>query len=80
VNNPNSYDKGDEIQFDHDGFVKFCKKYCQKLTWSGEDENMFACLWGILTWMKKSNYSPDKNVEAYKHWLQSLKQRLNGYE
>ena len=30
VNNPYSYDKGDEVQFDHDGFVRFCKRYCQK--------------------------------------------------
>jgi len=30
VKNPYSYDKGEEIQFDHQGFVKFCKKYCKK--------------------------------------------------
>ena len=30
VNNPDSYDKGDEIQFDHDGFVRFCNKYFYK--------------------------------------------------
>lgn len=36
VNNPYSYDKGDEIQFDHQGFVRFCKKYCKKPT----DEEM----------------------------------------
>lgn len=30
VNNPYSYNKGDKIQFDHQGFVKFCKRYCQK--------------------------------------------------
>ena len=30
VNNPYSYDKGEEIQFDHQGFVRFCKKYCKK--------------------------------------------------
>lgn len=30
VINPYSYDKGEEIQFDHQGFVNFCKKYCKK--------------------------------------------------
>lgn len=30
VKNPYSYDKGEEIQFDHQGFVRFCKKYCKK--------------------------------------------------
>lgn len=30
VNNPYSYDKGEEIQFDHQSFVRFCKKYCKK--------------------------------------------------
>lgn len=39
VNNPYSYDKGEEIQFDHQGFVRFCKKYCKKPSeWSEEDE------------------------------------------
>ena len=28
VNNPHSYDKGDEIQFDHKGFISFCEAYC----------------------------------------------------
>lgn len=28
VNNPYSYNKGDEIQFDHKGFVRFCEAYC----------------------------------------------------
>ena len=28
VNNPYSYNKGDEIQFDHKGFVSFCEAYC----------------------------------------------------
>ena len=32
VNNPYSHDKGEEIQFDHQGFVRFCKKYCKKPT------------------------------------------------
>lgn len=51
-----------------------------KQVWSPEDESMFACLWGILNWVEKSNYSSAKNVEKYIDWLQSLKQRLNGYE
>lgn len=37
VNNPYSYNKGDEIQFDYQGFVSFCKKYCQKPAWSEEE-------------------------------------------
>ena len=41
VNNPYSYDKGEEIQFDHQGFVRFCKKYCKNpAEWSEEDERM----------------------------------------
>lgn len=48
--------------------------------WSEEDERMFACLWGILNWVEKSNYSSAKNVGKYIDWLQSLKQRLNGTE
>lgn len=30
VNNPSSYDGGDEIQFDHDGFLRFCQTYFHK--------------------------------------------------
>ena len=28
VNNPYSYNKGEEIQFDHRGFISFCEAYC----------------------------------------------------
>lgn len=31
VNNPHSYDNGDEIQFDHDGFVRFCKQFSKPI-------------------------------------------------
>ena len=51
-----------------------------KQKWSSEDESRFACLLGILNWVEKSNYSSAKNVGEYIHWLQSLKQRLNGDE
>ena len=55
VINHYSYDKGEEIQFDHQGFVRFCKKYCRKHKermqpqpkheWHAEDEqNLNACL------------------------------------
>ncbi len=46
VTNPYSYDNGEEIQFDHQGFVSFCKKYCRKpAEWHVEDEqNLNACL------------------------------------
>ena len=45
VNNPDSYDKGDEIQFDERGFKNFCRgirnMYQQKpAEWSEEDEKM----------------------------------------
>lgn len=45
VNNPDSYDKGDEIQFDEQGFKNFCRgirnMYQQKpAEWSEEDELM----------------------------------------
>jgi hypothetical protein len=45
VNNPDSYDKGDEIQFDERGFKNFCRRirnlYRQKPTeWSEEDERI----------------------------------------
>ena len=40
VNNPYSYDKGEEIQFDYQGFVRFCKKYCKRPAWSEEDKSI----------------------------------------
>lgn len=45
VINFDSYDKGEEIQFDHYGFVNFCKKYCQKpIERSEEDEKVRKAL------------------------------------
>lgn len=49
VNNPYSYDKGDEIQFDHNSFVRFCKRYCQKpAEWSEEDKKMMNRIIEVL--------------------------------
>lgn len=48
----------------------------QKQEWSSKDEDIFTSLWDML----RNNYVPPKNVEEYIKWLQSLKQRLNGYE
>lgn len=49
-------------------------------SWNEKDENMFSRLYETLNWVKESNYSLTKSVKEYIHWLQSLKQRLNGYE
>ena len=81
VNNPYSYDKGDEIQFDHQGFVRFCKKYCQKPTnkiepkptWSEEDEEMRLTILQDLQYIK--DHFPEVNVEPEFNWLKSLKER-----
>ena len=61
VINHYSYDKGEEIQFDHQGFVRFCKKYCMKhAEWHAEDEqNLNACL----------GYLPD---EFLARWLKDV--------
>lgn len=61
VINHYSYDKGEEIQFDHQGFVRFCKKYCRKhAEWHAEDEqNLNACL----------GYLPD---EFLARWLKDV--------
>ena len=54
VNNPDSYDKGDEIQFDEKGFKNFCRgvrnMYAnqESAEWSEEDEKMYnSALWHI---------------------------------
>lgn len=38
VVNMDTYDKGEEIQFDHYGFVNFCKRYCKKPVERNEDD------------------------------------------
>ena len=55
VNNPNSYDKGDEIQFDEKGFKNFCRgvrnMYAnqESAEWSEEDENKIESIKGLIT-------------------------------
>lgn len=84
VNNPHSYNKGEEIQFDHQGFIKFCKKYCKKpATWSEEDEEIIKGLNNCLDELEEKNgwrytYVNNKDIELnkIKNWLKSLKQRM----
>ena len=72
VINPYSYDKGEEIQFDHQGFVRFCKKYCRKPTWSEEDENMYRKLHNLIYAVPYCD-----SRKEFSEWLKSLKQRMN---
>ena len=48
--------------------------------WSEEDENIFASLLGTLTWTTNNNYHCSEVIPKYMHWLENLKQRLNGTE
>lgn len=72
VNNPDSYDRGDEIQFDHNGFVKFCKKYCQKpAEWSEEDEIIYKELHNLIY---SAPYCGSR--KELSDWLKFLKDRV----
>lgn len=76
VINPYSYDKGEEIQFDHQGFVGFCKKYCKKpAAWSEEDEHRVKDTIYFLDTAKK-HYASVIELDACIDWLKSLKKRL----
>lgn len=77
VNNPDSYDKGEEIQFDHDGFVRFCQTHCPKPAWSEEDEYVFMNTYELV---KENEINPNKSSCAKECliWLKSLKQRMKG--
>lgn len=72
VNNPYSYDKGEEIQFDHQGFVRFCKKYCKSpAVWSEEDESIKGA---IIDHLK------DNNLTEWAVWLEKRdEQPEHGY-
>jgi len=74
VTNPNSYDKGDEIQFDHDGFLRFCQANCKKSAWSEEDEWKFSDILALLRGGESCHY----NTPELFDWLKSLKERLKG--
>lgn len=56
VNNPDSYNKGEEIQFDHDGFVRFCKQLENPIKRSEEDEKTIN---SAIYWL---NSKLDKNT------------------
>jgi len=74
VNNPYFYDKGDEIQFDHDGFIRFCNKYFQKSAWSEEDENEFK--W-ICVKLQEHHMSLEytERVRKAMSWFKAFKER-----
>lgn len=71
VNNPYSYDKGEEIQFDHQGFIRFCKKYCKKpAEWSEEDIRNIENIDSVLFYDKDL---PEDTCVRLRNWLKSLK-------
>lgn len=75
--NPESYDKGEEIQFDHDGFVRFCKKYCEKPAgWSEEDYYMLGKVLECIRFAEDHYQLEDEEVHGVdvRLWLlKSLK-------
>ncbi len=76
VENPCSYNKGEEIQFDHQGFVRFCKKYCQKHTeWGEEDDEMWIDAIKYLEFFDAQGIHGNKAVPCI-NWLKSLKEKI----
>lgn len=81
VNNPDSYDKGDEIQFDEKGFKNFCRgirnMYANQKTseWSEEDEKMKTN--AVLSLMYLIEECPNADfIDSVKKeiaWLKSLR-------
>lgn len=75
VNNPDSYDGGDEIQFDHDGFVRFCNTYCNEPDWSEEDNkmlnNVIHRIEALDHYWNRNEPSDEKMID----WLKSFKER-----
>lgn len=72
VINPYSHDKGEEIQFDHQSFVRFCKKYCKKpAAWSEEDERMYR---GLHNLIYSTSYCDSR--KEFSDFLNSLKDRV----
>lgn len=67
VTNPDSYDKGEEIQFGHDGFMRFCKRYCKKNAWKPSKEQIIALRW-VLT-----NVPYNKHKEEISGLLEQIK-------
>ncbi len=80
VNNPDSYDKGDEIQFDERGFKNFCRgirnMYQQKpAEWSEEDDKMIDRIMGAVTgyYTHRSTQDTDEMMD----WLRDLRRNPN---
>ena len=74
VNNPDSYDKGDEIQFDERSFKNFCRgirnMYQQEPAWSEEDEDKLEqCIRIVSGW--EGDYDIVKS--PYSNFLKSLR-------
>lgn len=78
VSNPHSYDKGDEIQFDYNGFKRFCKQFFQKPAWSEEDGIAFDdVMWAIEQARTIAKDENDMgNLWYAERWLKSLKDRI----
>ena len=81
VNNPNSYDKGDEIQFNEWGFKNFCRgirnTYQQKpAEWSEEDKKMLN---NCVNALKEGANGHAIVIDYGEHerWLKSLPKRFN---
>lgn len=79
VNNPDSYDKGDEIQFDERGFKNFCRgiknMYQQKSDWNEEDEEIIYSLRSFLIQAEQSGkYGSIQiaQIEQCLNWLKSV--------
>lgn len=74
VINPYSYDKGEEIQFDHQGFVNFCKKYCKKpVKQNKEDEITRKSLIRFLKSPFINENITDEKVAPWIAWLENQK-------
>ena len=68
VNNPDSYNCGEEIQFDYEGFVRFCKQFQEPAKWSIEDERMLNNIYDVI-----DDYQVNNSYEKEISWLKSLR-------
>ena len=75
VNNPDSYNCGDEIQFDHGGFVRFCKQFQKPAEWSEEDEIMLNSIIATCQMYEQTvDSNPAKHLlKMQENWLKSLR-------
>ena len=89
VNNPDSYNKGDEIQFDEQGFKNFCRRvrnmYVEQkpVEWSKEDEEMLRIISNRLDkfseWATEQGFPIDDPTmkQSPIAWFKSLPERFN---